>query len=279
MTVPTIMLNDGRQIPQLGFGVFQIPPEETAAAVRTALEVGYRHLDTAQMYGNEAETLQGVLDSGVPREEVWITSKLSTPPTSPTPPRPRWTPRWTSSAVRSTSTSSTGPLPTLYGGDFVSTWKVLEEARADGRLKSIGVSNFQVPAPAPAGPGDDGDARRQPDRGAPYFGNEEVRSYCGEHQIGVEAWSPIAQGRCSTTGDHRRRRASRQVPGPDHAALAHRARRHRLPKSVTRSRVEENFDLFDIELTEEDLALITALDQGADGRIGGHPDTMDYVPS
>ncbi len=280
MTVPTIMLNDGREIPQLGFGVFQIPPEETAAAVRTALEVGYRHLDTAQMYGNEAETLQGVLDSGVPREDVWITSKLNNGAHEPDAAR---------AAIDSSVDKLGGPvdlylihwpLPTLYGGDFVSTWKVLEEAHADGRLRSIGVSNFQVhhlnrllqeTTVVPA---------VNQIEVHPYFGNEAVRTFCGEHQIGVEAWSPIAQGKVlddPTITDV----AKRLGKSPAQVVLRWHVERGDIvfPKSVTRSRVEENFDLFDVELTEEDLALITALDQGDSGRIGGHPDTLDFVPS
>ncbi|GAB3467859.1 aldo/keto reductase [Kineococcus endophyticus] len=280
MTVPTIMLNDGREIPQLGFGVFQIPPEETADAVRTALEVGYRHLDTAQMYGNEAETLQGVLDSGVPRDEVWITSKLSNAAHEPDAAR----------AAVDASVEKLGgpidlylihwPLPTLYGGDFVSTWKVLEEARADGRLKSIGVSNFQVPHLRRLAQETTVTPAVNQIEVHPYFGNEEVRAYCGEHQIGVEAWSPIAQGKVL---DNPAITAVAERLGKSPAQITLRWHIERgdivFPKSVTRSRVEENFDLFDIELTEEDLALITALDQGAEGRIGGHPDTMDYVPS
>ncbi len=145
MTVPTIMLNDGREIPQLGFGVFQIPPEETADAVRTALEVGYRHLDTGADVRQRGRDPAGRPRLRRAREEVWITSKLSNAAHEPDAAR---------AAVDSSVEKLGGPidlylihwpLPTLYGGDFVSTWKVLEEARADGRLKSIGVSNFQVP--------------------------------------------------------------------------------------------------------------------------------------
>nr|WP_246316171.1 aldo/keto reductase [Kineococcus aurantiacus] len=273
------MLNDGREIPQLGFGVFQIPPAETAAAVRTALEVGYRHLDTAQMYGNEAETLQGVLDSGVPREDVWITSKLSNAAHEPDAAR---------AAIDSSVDKLGGPidlylihwpLPTLYGGDFVSTWKVLEEARADGRLRSIGVSNFQVPHLQRLAQETTVVPAVNQIEVHPYFGNEAVRTYCGEHQIGVEAWSPIAQGKVLDNPTITEV-AQRLGKSPAQVVLRWHIERGDIvfPKSVTRSRVEENFDLFDVELTEEDLALITALDQGDAGRIGGHPDTMDYVP-
>ncbi|WP_432543553.1 aldo/keto reductase [Kineococcus sp. SYSU DK002] len=279
MTVPTILLNDGREIPQLGFGVFQIPPEETAAAVRTALEVGYRHLDTAQMYGNEAETLQGVLDSGVPREDVWITSKLSNAAHEPDAAR---------AAIDSSVDKLGGPidlylihwpLPTLYGGDFVSTWKVLEEARADGRLRSIGVSNFQVPHLQRLAQETTVVPVVNQIEVHPYFGNEAVRAYCGEHQIGVEAWSPIAQGKVLDDPTITEV-ANRLGKSPAQVVLRWHVERGDIvfPKSVTRSRVEENFDLFDVELSEEDLALISALDQGEAGRIGGHPDTLDFVP-
>ncbi|WP_432562043.1 aldo/keto reductase [Kineococcus sp. SYSU DK003] len=280
VTVPTILLNDGREIPQLGFGVFQIDPAETADAVRKALDLGYRHIDTAQMYGNEAEVLDGLKASGVAREDVWITSKLNNGAHEPDAAR---------AAIDSSVAKLGGPidlylihwpLPTLYGGDFVSTWKVLEEARADGKLLSIGVSNFQVPhlqrlaAETTVVP-----AVNQIEV-HPYFGNEAVRTYCGEHQIGVEAWSPIAQGKVlddPTITDV----AQRVGKSPAQVVLRWHIERGDIvfPKSVTPSRMEENFALFDFELTGEDLAMITALDQGDEGRIGGHPDTMDYVPS
>ncbi|ABS03086.1 2,5-didehydrogluconate reductase [Kineococcus radiotolerans SRS30216 = ATCC BAA-149] len=280
MTVPTILLNDGREIPQLGFGVFQIEPGDTAQAVKTALDLGYRHIDTAQMYGNEAEVAQGIADSGVPRDEIWVTSKLNNGFHEPDAAR---------KAVDDSVEKLRGPidlylihwpLPTLYGGDFVSTWKVLEEARAAGKLRSIGVSNFQV-----------NHLQRLAQEATvvpavnqievhPYFGNEEVRRHCGEHQIGVEAWSPIAQGKVlddpTVTAV-----ANRLGKSPAQVVLRWHVERGDIvfPKSVTPSRMEENFALFDFELTEEDLALISALDKGEAGRTGPNPDTFDYVPS
>ncbi|MBB2899705.1 2,5-diketo-D-gluconate reductase A [Kineococcus radiotolerans] len=279
MTVPTILLNDGREIPQLGFGVFQIEPGDTAQAVKTALDLGYRHIDTAQMYGNEAEVAQGIADSGVPRDEIWVTSKLNNGFHEPDAAR---------KAVDDSVEKLRGPidlylihwpLPTLYGGDFVSTWKVLEEARAAGKLRSIGVSNFQV-----------NHLQRLAQEATvvpavnqievhPYFGNEEVRRHCGEHQIGVEAWSPIAQGKVlddpTVTAV-----ANRLGKSPAQVVLRWHVERGDIvfPKSVTPSRMEENFALFDFELTEEDLALISALDKGEAGRTGPNPDTFDYVP-
>jgi 2,5-diketo-D-gluconate reductase A len=143
-TVPSITLNDGNTIPQLGFGVFQIEPDQTAAAVRSALEIGYRHIDTAEMYGNEKQVGQGIGDAGVDRGEVFITSKLNNGYHLPADAR-----RAFEATLRALGFDYVDlflihwPLPMLYGGDFVSTWKVLEEFAKDGRARSIGVSNFQ----------------------------------------------------------------------------------------------------------------------------------------
>jgi 2,5-diketo-D-gluconate reductase A len=145
MTVPTIELNDGNAIPQLGFGVFQVPPPETAEAVAHALDAGYRHIDTAQMYGNERGVGEAVRASGLARDEVFVTSKLNNGFHRPDDAR----------AAFDRTLEELGfehvdlflihwPLPTLYDGDFVSTWRTMEEFKADGRARSIGVSNFQV---------------------------------------------------------------------------------------------------------------------------------------
>ncbi|PRC42191.1 oxidoreductase, partial [Mycobacterium sp. ITM-2017-0098] len=147
--VPAIELNDGTSIPQLGFGVFQIEPDETADAVKTALEIGYRHIDTAEMYGNEQGVGQGVRDAGVDRAQVYITSKLNNGFHKPDDAR-----RAFDASLKALGFDGDDnyldlflihwPLPTLYDGDYVSTWKVLEEFKNEGRVRSIGVSNFQV---------------------------------------------------------------------------------------------------------------------------------------
>src|SRR3712207_5261500 len=143
--VPDITLNDQNAIPQLGFGVFQIEPKDTAKAVSEALEIGYRHVDTAEMYGNEKEVGEAIRASGLDRAEVFVTSKLSNGAHEPGDAREAF----------EATLSDLGfdyvdlflvhwPLPTRYDGDFVSTWKTLEEFNSDGRARSIGVSNFQI---------------------------------------------------------------------------------------------------------------------------------------
>lgn len=278
--VPTVSLNDGRSIPQLGFGVFQIEPENTADAVRTAIEVGYRHLDTAQMYGNEAETGQGVRDSGVDRDQVWITSKLDNGFHRPDDAR-----RSFDETLEKLGTDYVDlflihwPLPTRYDGDYVSTWKVLEEFQRDGRARSIGVSNFQVPHLEKLAAETDTVPAVNQIEVHPYFGNEQVRAYGSEHGIATEAWSPIAQGK--VLDDPELERIAKDV-GKSTAQVTLRWHIQRgdivFPKSVTRERVEANFDIFDFELDDRQIQEIYALDKGEDGRTGPNPDTFDMIP-
>src|SRR6476660_8209845 len=143
-TIPTIDLNDGARIPQLGFGVFQIEPDKTAQSVQTALEIGYRHIDTAEMYQNEAGVGQGIRDSDVDRADVFVTSKLNNGFHEPDAARRAFDETLSKLGFEYVDLFLIHwPLPTLYGGDFVSTWQVLEEFARDGRARSIGVSNFQ----------------------------------------------------------------------------------------------------------------------------------------
>jgi 2,5-diketo-D-gluconate reductase A len=192
--VPTLTLNDGHTIPQLGFGVFQIPPEDTARAVSEAVGVGYRHIDTAEMYANEKGAGEGIRAAGLHRSEVFITSKLNNGFHRPDDARRAF----------DRTLSELGydyvdlflihwPLPALYDGDFVSTWKTLEEFKTDGRARSIGVSNFQVAhLERIAAEADVAPAVNQIEL-HPYLLNEEVRAYGEAHGILTEAWSPIAQ--------------------------------------------------------------------------------------
>ena len=176
ITIPTIELNDGTTIPQLGFGVFQIDPAETAEATSRALEIGYRHIDTAEMYGNEKEVGEAIRASGLDRDDVYVTSKLNNGYHRPDDARRAF--EGTLSALGLDSVDLFlihWPLPTLYDGDYVSTWKVLEEFKADGRARSIGVSNFQVAhLERLAAEADVVPAVNQIEL-HPYFLNEEVR--------------------------------------------------------------------------------------------------------
>ena len=273
--VPTVLLNNGVEIPQLGFGVFKVPPEQTEDVTRTALEVGYRHVDTAQMYGNEAGVGRAVRAAGLARDEVFVTSKLDNPNHA------------RDDALRSFdgTLAELGfdhvdlflihwPLPEV--GDFVETWHAMEEIYRSGRARAIGVSNFQphhlrrLLAAAEVVP-----AVNQIEV-HPYLVQDDVRAFGAEHGIVTEAWAPIARGRVLddpviTTIAKRLERTPAQV------TLRWAIQRGDVvfPKSVTRSRIEENFDLFDFELADDEMAEITALDRQE--RTGPDPDTMNRV--
>jgi 2,5-diketo-D-gluconate reductase A len=277
--VPQIQLNDGNSIPQLGFGVFQIDPSETAEAVTRALEVGYRHIDTAEMYGNEREVGEGIRQSGTGRGDVFVTSKLNNSFHEPDDAR-----RAFDGTLEALGFDHVDlflihwPLPTLYDGDFVSTWRALEEFKSDGRARSIGVSNFQVDhLERLAAETDTVPAVNQIEL-HPYFQNREVRAHDEEHGIATEAWSPIAQGEVlddSAIGEI----AERVGRTPAQVVLRWHVQRGNIvfPKSTTPERIRENFEIFDFELEDADLARIDELDRGESGRSGPHPDRFDYA--
>ncbi|WP_207455005.1 aldo/keto reductase [Herbiconiux sp. SYSU D00978] len=275
--IPTVMLNNEVEIPQLGFGVFQIKPEETKQATLTALEIGYRHIDTAQMYGNEAEVGEAVRESGLEREQVFVTSKLNNGYHDPQAAADAF--------QRSLDVMKFDfldlflihwPLPTI-DIDYVDTWKALEKILESGRVEAIGVSNFQ---PAHL-------QRLFDETGVvpavnqievhPYFANNETREFSKQHGIAVEAWSPIAQGKVlgdeTITGI-----AQRLGKTPAQVTLRWHIQRGDIvfPKSVTRERVVENFELWDFELTGDDMSAIDGLDKNE--RIGPNPEEFDYIP-
>jgi 2,5-diketo-D-gluconate reductase A len=277
--VPTIQLNDGNEIPQLGFGVFQIEPRDTAEAVRQALDVGYRHIDTAEMYGNEREVGEAVRDSGLDRADLYVTSKLNNPFHRPDDARRAF----------DETLSALGfdyvdlflihwPLPTLYDGDYVSTWRTFEEFREDGRSRSIGVSNFQVDhLERLAAEADVVPAVNQIEL-HPYLLNEEVRSYGESHGIATEAWSPIAKGQV-LDDPAVAEIADRLGRTPAQVVLRWHIERGSIvfPKSTTPERIRENFELFDFELEPGDAERIEGLDRGEAGRTGPHPDRFAYA--
>ena len=279
--VPNINLNDGNTIPQLGFGVFQIDPSETAEAVTEALRVGYRHIDTAEMYGNEREVGEGLRASGLDRGDVFITSKLNNSYHEPEDARRAFDE--TLSALGSDYVDLFlihWPLPTLYDGDFVSTWKTMEEFKRDGRAHSIGVSNFQIVHLERLEDETDTVPAVNQIEVHPYFTNDAVRAYGQEHGIATEAWSPIAQG--GVLDDPTITRIADKVgKTPAQVVLRWHIQRGDIvfPKSVTPSRMQENFDIFDFELDSTDMEEISDLHQDEVGRTGPHPDTFDKVPS
>ena len=193
--IPDIMLSNGQNIPQFGFGVFLVKPEDTVAAVSTALQVGYRHIDTAEMYGNEKEVGEAISRSDLDRADVFITSKLSNDAHEPEDAR-----RAFDESLKALGVDYLDlflihwPLPTRYDGDFVSTWKTLEEFYREGRARSIGVSNFQPRHLRRLHSESDIPPAVNQIEVNPYLTQDELRGFCAEHQIAVEAWSPLGRG-------------------------------------------------------------------------------------
>jgi len=280
MTVPTITLNDDATIPQLGFGVFQVPPEQTAEVVTTAFEVGYRHIDTAQMYGNEAGVGEAIAAADIPRDELYVTSKLNNGFHRPDDARRAFDQTMERLKLdRIDLFLIHWPLPTLYDGDYAATWRTLGEFVADGRARSIGVSNFQ-PAHLDRIIEETGviPAVNQIEV-HPYFTNEDARAASIRHGIEVEAWSPIAQGKV-LDDDVIGKVAAAHGKTPSQVTLRWHVERGDIvfPKSMHRERMAENFDVFDFQLTPDEVAAIAALDQGESGRMGPDPDTFDWIP-
>jgi 2,5-diketo-D-gluconate reductase A len=271
-SIPNITLNNGQTIPQFGFGVFQIKPKDTAAAVSRALRDGYRHIDTAEMYGNEAEVGEAIARSSLDRGEVFVTSKLNNNAHEPDAAREAF-----DATLKALSLDYIDlflihwPLPSRYGGDYVSTWKTLEEFYREGRARSIGVSNFQPHHLRRL----HGETEIIPAVNQieihPYLTQEDVRAFCAEHQIAVEAWSPLGKG--SVLDDPVIRSvAERAGKTPAQVVLRWHIQRGDIvfPKSVTPKRVKENIDIFDFELSAADVEDITLLNKNE--RTGPDPD-------
>ena len=277
LTVPNVRLNNGVEIPQLGFGVFQIKPEDTVEAVTTALEVGYRHIDTAEMYRNEKEVGEAIAGSGIDRSEIFVTSKLNNNKHDVDDALAAFDQTLADLRLdRIDLFLIHWPLPKV--GNFVDTWKVLERVYQEGRARSIGVSNFQPHH-----------LRRLHQESTvvpavnqielhPYLTQDELRAFDAEHGIATEAWSPIAQGgvlQDATITDLASSygKTSAQVVLRWHIQLGNIV----FPKSVKQGRMRENFEIFDFELTDTDMSLISALNK--DERTGPNPDEMNWVPS
>jgi len=276
--VPDVTLNNGRTIPQFGFGVFQIKPDDTAKAVTEALEAGYRHIDTAEMYGNEKEVGTAIAKSGLDRADVYVTSKLNNGFHRPDDAR-----RAFAGSLEALGFDYLDlflihwPLPTRYGGDYVSTWQTLEEFYHDGRARSIGVSNFQPHHLRRL----HGECEITPAINQiechPYLTQDDVRAFCAEYQIAIEAWSPLAQG---LVLDDPTIVSIAKAVGKTPAQVVLRWHIERgdivFPKSVTPARIKENIDIFGFELSGEDVEAITALNRNQ--RTGPDPDKFDWIP-
>ncbi len=278
--IPNLTLNDGHTIPQLGFGVFQVPPEDTARITGQALEAGYRHIDTAEMYGNEQGVGEAIRASGIAREELFVTSKLNNGFHEPDVARKAFEETLADLGLDQLDLFLIHwPLPTRYGGDYVSTWQTLIDLQQEGRVRSIGVSNFQPDHLARLAQETDVVPAVNQIEVHPYFGNEAARTANQAAGIRTEAWSPIAQG--GVLDDDTIGRIARELDRtPAQVTLRWHLQRGDIvfPKSSSPERMAENFALFDFELGEDAMQAITSLDRGEDGRRGPNPDRFDYIP-
>lgn len=272
-TIPTLVLNNGVEIPQLGYGVYQVPPHQTRDAVLTALDAGYRHVDTATLYGNEVGVGEAVRDSGLLRDEVFVTTKV-------------WNSDQGYDATMRAFEASMKRLgfevldlylihwPAAAQDRYVDTWRAMERLYLDGRIRAIGVSNFQ-----PA------HLRRILHETEvvptvnqvelhPYLQQEELRRLHDELGIRTEAWAPIARGGELLQEQVIAELAEKHNRTPAQVVLRWHVQQGTvvIPKSVTPSRVRENTEIFDFELEDLDMAAIASLDRGH--RTGPHPDRM-----
>jgi len=276
--VPRVALNTGYDIPQLGYGVFKVPPGETEKVVLEALELGYRHIDTAAIYGNEQGVGAAIARSGIPRDEIFLTTKL-------------WNDRQAEDQPRAALEESLGRLGVEYvdlylihwpapdNGAFVSAWKKLGSLADGHAIRSIGVSNFlvehleQLDAEAGVVP-----AVNQIEL-HPAYQQREVVAWCAKRSIRIEAWGPLGQGKYDLFG----------IPAVHDAASAHTRTPAQVvlrwhiqkgnivfPKSVNPDRLRENLRIFDFALSDAQMAAIDALDPGdGSGRVGSHPNAMN----
>lgn len=278
MTIPTLQLLDGNRIPQVGYGVFKVPADDTRRAVLEAFELGYRHIDTAAIYGNEEGVGAAIAESGIPRDELFITTKL-------------WNDRHDGDEPRAALGESLDKLgldavdlylvhwPTPARDNYVHAWERLIDLREQGLTRSIGVSNFLVPhleriiAETGVAPVVDQIELH------PAYQQREVVEWASARGIRIEAWGPLGQGKYDLFS----------APAVAGAAAAHGKTPAQVvlrwhldkgnivfPKSVRRDRLAENIDIVDFALTDDEIAAIDAVDPGdGSGRVSAHPDEVN----
>ncbi len=272
-------LNSGHTIPSVGFGTYLVDPKDTKDTVALALYAGYRHIDTAQMYGNEAGVGDALVETATNREAVFITTKLNNGNHEPDVAR-----RTFAESLEKLQTDYVDlflihwPLKMHYNGDFVSTYKVMEEFVADGRARSIGVSNFQIAHLEELLEATDIVPAVNQIELHPYFQNRELANFCQEKGIAVESWSPLGRGK-ELEDPVIKDIAGRIGAKPSQVVLAwHRSKGYiTIPKSSNRERQVENLDSLNVTLSDSDIAAIDALDKGEEGRQGPNPDTFAKI--
>lgn len=278
MTVPDITLNDGQRIPQLGYGVFKVDPAGTERAVSEALEAGYRHIDTAAIYGNESGVGAAIASSGIPRHELFVTTKL-------------WNDSHDGDAPDTAIAQSLDRLglehvdlylvhwPTPTRDNFVHAWEKVVSIREQGLTRSAGVSNFLVPhleriiAETGETPAVDQIELH------PAYQQRDVVSWARDHDVKIEAWGPLGQGKYDLFGTTAvASAASAHGKTPAQVVLRWHLQHGNIvfPKSVHAERLRENLDVFDFALSDVEFAAIDALDPGdGSGRVGSHPDEVN----
>ena len=277
--IPTLTLPTGSPIPVLGFGTYKVAPEDAYDAVRRALDVGYRHIDTAQMYGNEAEVGAALDASGIARDQIFLTTKVNNSNHEPE--------RAAASITRSLEELRTDyvdlllvhwPLPALYGGDVTLPWPALEDAFNAGGARAIGLSNYErehvdaVRAIATVTP------HVLQVEAHPFLPNADLRAYAQGLGMVFEAWSPLARGRATTDPTLINIGAQLGVSAAQVALRWAIDRGHVVfPKTLSRQRMATNIDAFSFTLSPDQQARIDALDQGEAGRTGSHPATMNRL--
>ncbi|MGP3536330.1 aldo/keto reductase [Microbacterium sp. RD1] len=276
MSIPTVSFHDGNTIPQLGYGVFLVPPEDTERAVSEALEVGYRHIDTAAIYRNEKGVGAAIAASGIPRDELFVTTKL-------------WNNRQSGDQPHAAIDESLQKLgleyvdlylihwPAPARANYVNAWEKLVAIREAGQARSIGVSNFLVPhlEEIIAATGVTPVANQIELH--PAYQRRDLTDWADAHDVRIESWGPLGQGKYDLFG----------IPAIADAAGAHGVSPAQVvlrwhlqhgfivfPKSVRRERLEENIDVFGFELTEAEIAAIDGLDR-PDGRVGSTADEVN----